>query len=42
MGMNEVLDWIILAFVVGLGLEIKRLKTEIGRLKDELSQNNAS
>ena len=42
MGMDVVLDWIILALVAGLGVEIKRLKTEIRNLKDELSQNNAS
>ena len=42
MGMDTVLDWIILCFVVGLGAEIKKLKAEIGRLKDDLSQKNAS
>ncbi|MDE2735232.1 MAG: hypothetical protein OXI72_12620, partial [Gemmatimonadota bacterium] len=41
MGMNEVLNWIILALVVGLGVEIKRLKAEIGRLKDGLNQEKA-
>lgn len=41
MGMNEVLNWIILALVVGLGVEIKRLKAEIGRLKDDLNQEKA-
>jgi len=41
MGMDVVLDWIILIFVVGVGAEIKKLKTEIRNLKDELSQNNA-
>lgn len=41
MGMNEVLNWIILALVAGLGVEIKRLKAEIGRLKDDLNQEKA-
>lgn len=39
------IDWIdlvILAFVAGLGTEVKQLKAEIGRLKDELNQKNAS
>ncbi len=42
MDMNMVLNWMILAFVVGVGAEIKKLKTEIRNLKDELGQNNAS
>ena len=42
MDMNMVLNWIILVFVVGVGAEIKKLKTEIRNLKDDLSQNNAS
>ena len=42
MDMNTVLNWIILIFVVGVGAEIKKLKTEIRNLKDDLSQNNAS
>ena len=40
--MNTVLNWMILAFVVGVGAEIKKLKKEIRDLKDELGQNNAS
>lgn len=42
MSMEEVLNWIILIFVVGLGVEVKKLKAEIRRLKDELSQKNVS
>ena len=42
MEMNMVLNWMILVFVVGVGAEIKKLKTEIRNLKDELGQNNAS
>ena len=42
MGIDVVLDWIILFFVVGLGAEIKKLKAKIERLKDDLSQKNAS
>ena len=42
MDIGTVLDWFILALVAGLGVEIKRLRTEIRNLKDELSQNNAS
>ena len=42
MSMDVVLDWMILCFVVGLAGEIKKLKAEIGRLKDDLSQKNAS
>ena len=41
MGMDVVLDWIILAFVVGMGMEIKKLKAEIRNLKDELNQEKA-
>lgn len=38
MGIAEValLEWIILALVVGLGVEVKQLRKEIRRLKDEL------
>lgn len=38
MGIAEIalLEWIILALVVGLGVEIKQLRKEIRRLKDEL------
>ena len=42
MDMNTVFNWIILIFVIGVGAEIKKLKTEIRNLKDELGQNNAS
>ena len=42
MDMNGFLNWMILAFVLGIGAEIKKLKAEIRNLKDELSQKNAS
>lgn len=42
MSTEEILNWVILAFVAGVLAEVKKLKAEIGRLKDELSQKNAS
>ena len=38
MDMNGVLNWMILVFVLGMGVEIKKLKAEIGRLRDDLNQ----
>ena len=42
MGMEEFLNWAILALVAGVLAEVEQLKKEIRRLKDELSQKNAS
>ena len=42
MDMNTVFNWIILVFVIGIGAEIKKLKTEVRNLKDELGQESAS
>ena len=37
MSTEEILNWVILCFVAGLLAEVKQLKKEIRRLKDELS-----
>lgn len=42
MSTEEILNWVILAFVAGVLAEVEQLKKEIRRLKDELNQKNAS